>query len=369
MRVLLVNDYPPGSPSGAEVHLSRLVNGLRDAGDDIELFAGEVRHSGFGRALDVWDPGARTKLRKLVDDFRPDVVHFHHVIRELSASVFGAPRRAARVLTVHDMRLLGVPDGSADRPRDRSPVRQLKMAKARFERTIARHKIDAVIAPSVPIANELKAAGFAGVHLVHHFADPGPEPGSPPSASDDVFYAGGLTREKGIVDLVEAFATISSDYPTARLLIAGGGPLRERLARSAEARVPGRVHLLGVLDESAVRQRMSVCRVVVAPSLAREAAGLTVIEAAFAGRPVIVSDDPALRELVDEASCGIVTPRGDVAALASALRELLVDPARSNRLGAAGRTVASATRSTAAGIAATHSVYEAARRLAVRPRA
>jgi glycosyltransferase involved in cell wall biosynthesis len=243
-------------------------------------------------------------------------------------------------------------------------MRQMKMVKARLERTVALHEIDAVIAPSAPLAEGLRAAGFSDVHLVRHFAYPGPEPSSAPSANEDVVYAGGLTPEKGILELVEAFAAISATFPESRLIVAGEGPLRARLGRLAESRVPGRIRFLGLLDESAVRHLMGTSRVVVAPSLAREAAGLTVLEAALAGRPVVTSDDPAIRELVDEADCGIVTPRGDVEALAVALAAILADPALSDRLGGAGRRVASTTRSTDVGIAATRSVYVAARRAA-----
>jgi len=123
LRILFVNDRSPVGGSGAEIHLARLADALRAAGHEVRLFAGNVVHSGVGRVLDVWDPGARRRLRALVESFRPDVVHYHNVTRELSGSVLGVAGSAARVLTIHDPRILGVPDGPAGAPIDPQPLR------------------------------------------------------------------------------------------------------------------------------------------------------------------------------------------------------------------------------------------------------
>ncbi|MGB8650793.1 MAG: glycosyltransferase, partial [Mycobacteriales bacterium] len=106
MRVLHVNDRPEGHGGGAEVNLARLVAAQRAAGDEPYVLAGEVRHEGVSRALDLWDPAARRLLAGRVARLQPDVVHLHNVVRELSPSVLGAVRDRPVVMTVHDMRLL-----------------------------------------------------------------------------------------------------------------------------------------------------------------------------------------------------------------------------------------------------------------------
>jgi glycosyltransferase involved in cell wall biosynthesis len=64
---------------------------------------------------------------------------------------------------------------------------------------------------------------------------------------------------------------------------------------------------------------------------------MAVIEAALAGRPVVVSDVPGAAEVAEEAGSGILVPAGDVAALSRALAGLLADGPRADRLGALGR--------------------------------
>src|SRR5579872_621042 len=102
MRVLMVNDVAIESGWGAEAHLARLANGLRAAGDTVEVFAGERVHTGATRALDVWDPIARRELAERARRFQPDVIHHHNVLRELSVSVLGVPAGTPTVMTVHE---------------------------------------------------------------------------------------------------------------------------------------------------------------------------------------------------------------------------------------------------------------------------
>ncbi|MGH2725656.1 MAG: glycosyltransferase, partial [Actinomycetota bacterium] len=133
LRVLIVNDLAPAPGSGAEIHIARLADALSSEGHEVRFFAGERTHRGAAKVFDLWDPGARTALRLEAAGFRPHVVHFHNVTRELSGSVFGAVRGAARVLTVHDPRILGRPDGPTGAPLDAQPLRAIKNAKAGME--------------------------------------------------------------------------------------------------------------------------------------------------------------------------------------------------------------------------------------------
>jgi len=336
----------------------RLAAALDAAGDVVEIFTGVPRRA-FSRALDVWDPRARSRLRTLVRTFVPDIVHVHNFLRELSPSILGASSVPAHVLTMHDVRLLGFADRTGSR-RGGGPSAYAKRMAARLGRVQALRHIDVAIAPSSVLARLLEEAGFRTVYHVPHFADPGPEPERSPSASYDVAYAGRLSREKGVFQLIEAFAYVAPHHSASRLIFAGDGPERRPLERLAAQIAPGRVRFTGLLDERNVRRLMEGCRMVVAPSTVPEAAGLTVLEAALAGRPVIVSDDPALRELVDEARCGAIVGRGDISGLSRAIDSLLGDPDTCDAMGSAGRRVAVRTRSIDAGVGATKTAYEAA---------
>jgi glycosyltransferase involved in cell wall biosynthesis len=347
MRVHLVNDVATGPGSSTAVHHDRLVRGLREAGDDVELFAGEVVHRGPSRALELWDPIARRRLAARAAEFRPDVVHHHHVARELSSAVLGVPSGVPQVLTVHDERLL------ADGAIGLAATRRLKGV---LDRMVVKRQVDLAVAVSEPLAEALREAGFPRVVHLPPFADPPADRPPPPSACLNVAFAGRLTGEKGFGVLADAWPLVLEAHPWARLCVAGSGPMALRLSAL------DRVDQHGAVSTEDVREMLVSARVVVVPSVPGNAAGRTptvAIEAALCGRPLVVSDAPALAAFAEASGACIVTRAGDARAVAAAVVELLGDDALADRLGTAGATYAGAHHTTAAGVAALRAQYDA----------
>lgn len=338
MRVLHVNDRPEGHGGGAEVNLARLVAAQRAVGDEPHVLAGEVRHEGVRRALDLWDPAARRLLADRVARLQPDVVHLHNVVRELSPSVLGAVRDRPVVMTVHDMRLLQGGEHHLPDPRalaDRWVLAPLARRALR--------RLPAVLAVSETVATALRAAGVRDVHVVPVPVPAPLVPIRPAGECTDVVFAAALVPDKGPQVLLEAFGLVADRHPTARLVLAGSGREAAALARAAAA-WGERVVLPGRLDAAGVSRLLGGARVVVVPSLPalrREGSSLTAAEAARHGRPVVTSDDPAVVE-VTRAVGGDVVPAGDVGALAARLDRWLGDPAAATAAGEAAAARAQA---------------------------
>ena len=347
MRVLLANDLPPGPTGGAEVHVGRLARALEGAGCAVQLLVAERPHVGWRRALDVWDPSARRRMAEEVRRFRPDVVHLHNVLNELSPAV--AATDVPTVLTVHDPRIVGVRFGP-DQDRARwAPGAALRGGKDRWAGTVLRRLVDATVAPSRALVDALVAAGFPAVHHVESFAAPGPVP----PLGRDVAYLGVLHAHKGVLVLLDAWTRVAPQHPGVRLRFVGEGPLRGQLERAArDAGVADQVVLEGPVRPDGVGEALAPAGLVVVPSLGVEGGGptLAVIDAMAAGRPVVVTDRPGVSQGVDD-RVGLVVPAGDPAALAAALGRLLRDPDGIARLGraAAERAAARWTPEVAAG--------------------
>lgn len=357
MRVLMVNDLPIESGWGAEAHVGRLAAALETAGDDVDVFAGEIAHHGVGKALDLWDPLARRALRERAERFRPDVVHHHNVIRELSVSVLGVPAGVPTVMTVHEHRLLGIPD------RPQRGIRELvTIPLSGLQRQVIRRRVDVVIGVSRHMTAKLKAAGFPRVAHLPQFAarPPASVEERPVGDATDVVVASRLSREKGIPVLAEAFAQIADRHEGTRLVVAGDGPEAQTLSGLQRRLGADRVRLLGKVAQSEVQSLFARARVVVVPSIYTEGAPTTPIEAALVGRPVIVSTEPGLREFVDESGGGEVVAAGSVAALADSLDRLLSDPALAVRLADSGRRYAEQQRTTTAIVPTIRAIYERA---------
>jgi len=151
-------------------------------------------------------------------------------------------------------------------------------------------------------------------------------------------YVGRLKRYKGVDLVLRAFARVVNS--SARLEIAGAGdhrPQLERLARSLG--VESRVAFVGFISAEGKRDllRRSWASVFASP---KEGWGLTNLESAAAGTPVIASDSPGLRESLIDGETGMLVRHGDVAALAAAMEQLAGSRDTIERLGIAGRRFA-----------------------------
>lgn len=362
MRVLMVNDYALDTGWGAEIFITRLVAGLRGVGHDVELFAGEIHPDGVRGPLGVWDPSARAALERAARHIRPDVVHHHNFLRRLTMSVIGVPKGAPTVLTVHDLRLLGATDAEPKLVRD-----ALYALRSRIEVAFVRRRVHVAMTSTNVISDRLRARGFRDVQRIPGLVEVVPTETVPVSETSDVVFAGRLTADKGPVVLAEAFARVAVRFPSARLVIAGEGPERERLSDIADKVGSDRIVLTGRIDADGVRAAMARARVIVAPSIPvirPEGANLTVMEGGLLGRPAIVTDDPALREFVDRSGGGIVVKPGSVDELADALERLLSSPREAELMGERARETATTEHTVAHVVPKVVGAYERAIRAA-----
>ena len=152
-----------------------------------------------------------------------------------------------------------------------------------------------------------------------------------------VAAVGRLVPQKGFDVLLEAFARL--DAPEVDLLIAGDGPERRRLEALRERLGLGaRVHLLGVMDRATVASLYRGARLVACPSR-WEGLPLVCLEAMASGRAVVASRVDGIPDAVSDGDTGLLVPPEDPVALAGALRTLLADGPRRERLGARGRAL------------------------------
>jgi glycosyltransferase involved in cell wall biosynthesis len=174
-----------------------------------------------------------------------------------------------------------------------------------------------VLAASSWLADAARGLGARDVAVIPSGVDvPGEvgEPAEPP----EVLYAGRLSPEKGVLELVEA----ANGLP---LVVAGDGPLRDR--------TPG---ALGFVSHDDLERLYGRAAVVACPSR-REGFGVVCAEAMAHGRPVVASAVGGLLDLVVDGETGLLVPPRDPLALRRALERLLGDAELRRRLGAAAR--------------------------------
>ena len=202
-----------------------------------------------------------------------------------------------------------------------------------------------VIAASTVLAQSARELGAIDVRVIPSGVDLPADVGEE-ARPPEVLYAGRLSTEKGVLELLEAAVGM-------KLVVAGDGPLRDRAPEA-----------LGFVPNDELQRLYSRAAVVACPSR-REGFGVACLEAMAHARPVVATSVGGLRDLVVDGQTGLVVPPRDPGALRRALERLLADSELRRQLGAAGRERARTRFSWAAVTDATIATYaDAAGRMA-----
>ncbi|MEA3638959.1 MAG: glycosyltransferase [Lamprobacter sp.] len=282
----------------------------------------QVHEMPMGGDLDLLMIG---RLYHLIRQTRPDLVHLHS---RIGADLMGGiAARLAGVPVLHTRRV------------DNPEPRLLVATKYRLH--------DRVIAISAGIERVLLAEGLPAAKLrLVRSAVPAARFARPCQTGlirerlglpEDALLLGvvaQLIARKGHLILLRALPALLAEHPRLQVVFFGQGPLAGLLKQQINATgLSGRVHLVGFRDDLA--ELLPCLTLLVHPAL-MEGLGVSLLQAAAAGVPIVASRVGGIPEAVEDAVTGILLPAGDSLALKQALRALLNDPGRAARLGQAG---------------------------------
>jgi glycosyltransferase involved in cell wall biosynthesis len=223
---------------------------------------------------------------------------------------------------------------------------------------------DAVLALTRPEKEELVQLGVAPerVHVVGGAVEPAlPADGDRFRArigagSPIVLFLGQLYRYKGVAELTAAARALNAGGRRLDLVFIGPDTPFSRDFFQSRNR-PDWLHVLGTVDEQTKWDAIDASAVVCLPS-SQESFGRVYLEGWSKGKPVIGCRIPAVSEVVDDGSTGLLVEPGSTEDLARALGRLLDDPAMASRLGERGRTELEARFTWRAVAERVESVYE-----------
>ncbi len=371
MKILMVNKflYPRG---GCETYMLNLAEELKAKGHEVEYFGMYDEKNTVGNSLGLYTTNmdfhskgmerflypfkiiysreAKKKLERVLDDFKPDIVHMNNINFQLTPSVIYAvkKRNIPLVQTVHDYQMI-CPNHllySFDevKPCERcikgSKFNCLKYncihgskAKSLIGSIEAKlysilktyKKVDLYICPSYFLENKLLSASdlYSGKTLtIHNFIEKKPLPEKITLSKPYVSFASRLSKEKGVTLLAEA-AKLLPDYS---FVIAGTGPDGECLND-----IPN-VTLKGFLTGDDLTSLIANSRVMILPSVWYENCPLTILETHSFGVPVITMNSGGMAELVDDGKTGVLVNEPTPESVAEAIKKCFEDEEYYNTL-------------------------------------
>lgn len=364
MKILMVNKflYPRG---GCETYMLQLAEELKAKGHEVEYFGMYDEKNTVGNSLGlyttnmdfhskgiarflypfkiIYSTEARRKLGKVLDHFKPDVVHMNNINFQLTPSVIYAvkKRNIPLVQTVHDYQMI-CPNHllysfGEVKPCERciggskfncvkhscihgSKVKSLIGAiEAKLYAILKTYqKVDLYICPSYFLEKKLLAASelYRGKTLtVHNFIEKKPLPEKVTPEKPYVAFAARLSKEKGVTLLCEA-AKLLPDYS---FLVAGSGPDGECLKD-----IPN-ITMKGFLSGDELISLMANAKVMLLPSVWYENCPLSILETHSFGVPVITMNSGGMAELVEDGKTGALINEPTPEAVAAAIRRCFED--------------------------------------------
>ncbi len=153
-----------------------------------------------------------------------------------------------------------------------------------------------------------------------------------------IVFAGRQEPRKGLHVLLAAWPEIHRRTGL-RLTVAGADPLAVRLLLARHRVSDDGIDVVGFLSQEELTSALLRSKALVAPSLGQESFGMVLTRAFACSLPVVASDIPGYREVLD-ASASVAVPPGHERALVAAVCDLVADEPRRARLGEAAREIA-----------------------------
>lgn len=380
MRILnLVHQYLPERVGGTELYAQAIAGEMAARGHDVALLHRSDRPTQGVAArredgVTVWsasagtlspaqrflatyrNPALRQAFVEALDRFRPDVVHVQHMMGWPAAALARELRRRdipyvitlwdfwwrcanAQLLTNYSGEICPGPDPAflncarcaaarAGHPNLYPALPALAPLMAARNRSLSSVVSGAtrLIAPTEFVRRWHIARGFPAdrvVTLAPALAYDGALPQQREPRPFRALYVGGLSPQKGVHALIEAFGGVRGD---AELWVAGDETAFPEYSARLRELAGSRVRFLGRLDRAGVWRALSEADVVAVPTLWYETYSFIISEAFAAGLPVLASRLGPIADRVRDGVDGMLLPPGDVSAWRAALQALADSP-------------------------------------------
>ena len=296
-----------------------------------ELRSEDIAVASLGMTRGIPDPRAYIRLARILQRWRPDIVHCHMV----HANLLG---RLSRLIVPRPV-LVSTMHNEDEGPQWRYWAYRLTDRLGDVTTTVSLGAVEEAVRRGAAPRSRIRLIPN-GIDLAAFHPDAGVRKTTRQEldVADRFMWlaVGRLTAAKAYHDMFAAFRRVLDADSRATLLIAGEGELEAELRATVEASGMSReIRLLGVRPDIAALMQAADGFVM---SSAWEGLPIVLLEASASGLPVVATDVGGSHDAIADGLTGYITPPGDPVALAGAMESVMAMPADARAaMGAAGR--------------------------------
>ncbi len=345
MKILIVSDLFYPHTGGVPEHMLYLWKTLKNFGHDAKVLAPSYGKNHpyvdkdiirMGRAIKVPKNRSFTvltfgimipwKLRRFLVKENFDVVHIHGPVAPVLPYFALKYSKAKNFITFHS-------------------AHEESFGYVLWEPVLEQYfrKIDGMIAVS-EVARDSVSRYFPGNYRIipngidtnrfHPDVKPIPEL---EKYSPKVLFVGRFEPRKGLKYLLQAFPAVINEFPQAKLIVVGRGFLERYYRRYVEEHIKEHVIFAGQVSPEDLPRYYATCDIYCSPATGAESFGIVLLEAMATAKPIIASDIPGYRTVLEDGKEGLFFKTCDPASLAEKVINLLKDKKRMHKMGENGR--------------------------------
>ncbi len=362
LKVLIINDKGSGT-GGVSIYVRTLKKLLLDRGYDVKVLSSDIYSKGDYPFYDylfkgfkeeslarvvlyIFNPFSYFKLKKIIRDYKPDIIHLNNVLSQASPSICPLLNKVPSVMTIHGFSLI-CPFNKIDYMKK---ICNKKFGKQcyhclnkKYPYFLIKHnlykyffkKLDKFVTVSNYLKKEFKKEGFDNIVTLHNkiplleFSE---------IKSNDLLYMGRLSNEKGIVYLINAMKKVLKYFPNIKLNVVGAGDEEDKLRDLVNKfNLRNNIYFIGELSHNKILEYYKKSAVVLIPSICPDSYPTVTMEAMSVGRPIIASRLGGLPEQIEEGKTGFLVPPRNPEAIAEKIIYLLKRPKLMQKMGLEGR--------------------------------
>ena len=349
LNIALVSAYDYALPSGVNNHIENLAAQLKSIGHSITIFApcsNVTPRKDFipvSNSIPIPTNGSIArislslssfpKVKKILLQNNFDIVHLHEPFAGLVPLAFLQYSKSVNIATFHSLR-------NSKFNSVFKHVKGAKLVNKYYEKIDGRITISDASEKFISEHFKGKFEIIPNGINIEDFSKHLPPIKEIQDGMANILFVGRMEERKGLKYLLSAYGQLKWNKPKTRLIILGSGKLDKETSQIISSRNLDDILFVDHVTNSIKLRYFKTCDIFCSPAIGNESFGIVLLEAMASGKPIIASDIPGYKSVIENNKQGILVPAKNESAIASSILKLLNNPVLCNELGENGKAKA-----------------------------